>query len=234
MRFAGINPAVGLAVLLLSAQAPPPPAKISDEPLHRLLLENQFARVFRLEVPAGAATRPHGHEKPHVTINIGPGKISNEVKGKDAFVQEFEDGETRTIRGRFVHVIRNLGADTFRNITVEVLQAEAAAPDSSRFEPRVDQFRFKEGASGDLFEDPRVRGYQINLASTGTFLLHDHKFDHVLIALTDLDIRDRRENEGERTMRLLRGDVMWVPGGFRHSLTNAGSEPAVFVTLEFK
>ena len=34
-------------------------------------------------------------------------------------------------------------------------------------------------------------------------------------------------------MQLKSGDIMWVPGGFTHSVTNVGKNAAKLVTVEF-
>jgi hypothetical protein len=60
-----------------------------------------------------------------------------------------------------------------------------------------------------------------------------HDGPHLLVAITDLDIRSDVEGMGPMPGKFKSGDVKWLPGGCTHTLTNEGKSPARFVTVEF-
>jgi len=56
--------------------------EITAEPSHHLALENEYVRVFKVEVPAHAATLMHRHRHDYVYVTLGDAHLSNEVEGK--------------------------------------------------------------------------------------------------------------------------------------------------------
>jgi len=98
--------------------------EITAEPSHHLALENEYVRVFKVEVPAHAATLMHRHRHDYVYVTLGDAHLSNEVEGKPPVEVKLADGDTRFVPGDFAHVARNLSDQPFRNVTIELLQDE--------------------------------------------------------------------------------------------------------------
>jgi quercetin dioxygenase-like cupin family protein len=68
-------------------------------------------------------------------------------------------------------------------------------------------------------------------SSTG---MHTHKADHLVVAVSDLELKNEVQGNPAETIRLKAGEVRWVKGGITHSLTNIGKQSAWFVSFEFK
>src|ERR1700687_3049790 len=86
--------------LMLSAQtAAPAELDISAEPHHHLVLENQYVRVFSLEVPPHGATQLHRHGHDYLSVNLGISQVENDVVGKPPAKLTLQDGETRLVPG---------------------------------------------------------------------------------------------------------------------------------------
>jgi hypothetical protein len=100
--------------------------EITAEPNHHLALENPYVRVFKVEVPPGGATLVHYHRHDYVSVNLGPAELRNQVEGKPAVTVKLEDGQTAFTEGNFAHSVRDLGATSFRNVTIELLEDEKA------------------------------------------------------------------------------------------------------------
>jgi quercetin dioxygenase-like cupin family protein len=83
-------------------------------------------------------------------------------------------------------------------------------------------------------EMDRVRATSVELQPGATMDAHEHKGPHLAIALTDLKLRNDVDGKPPADLDMKNGDIIWVPGGLKHSLTNKGSETARFVTLEFE
>src|SRR5215475_3150755 len=76
-----VIPALLLAAITLTAQNASEVA-ITAEPHHRLALENQYVRVFKVEIAPAEKTLMHRHEHDYIFVTLGPAEVSNEVKDK--------------------------------------------------------------------------------------------------------------------------------------------------------
>ncbi len=56
---------------------------------------------------------------------------------------------------------------------------------------------------------------------------------HLLVAVSDLEIRSDVVGQGPMPGHFKSGDVKWLPGGYSHTVTNVGKSEAKFITLEF-
>jgi TonB family protein len=224
------------SALLLAAQtAVPGEVEITAEPGHHLALENEYVRAFKVEVAPRAATLMHRHRHDYVFVTLGPSEVSNEVAGKTPVALKLQDGETRFAPGNFAHVARNLSDKPFRNVTVELMQDEQARKTPP---PKWDEERglnvLNGGTQHILFVQDGVRVSQIELQPGGVIPRHHHAGPHLVVAVTDVEVRSDVEGKGPSTKTLAAGDIAWVPGGFTHTVTNVGKQEVQFVTLEFQ
>src|SRR5712692_3914254 len=104
--------------------APPGPVPISEEPHHRLVLQNDFIRVYNVMVPPLDATLLHQHDLPYLYVTLGPADIINAIVGKPELHQILQDGETHYSPGHFAHVARTDSGVPFHNITIELLRPQ--------------------------------------------------------------------------------------------------------------
>src|ERR1700674_3989950 len=98
--------------------------RITSEPSHHLALENEYIRVFKVEVAPHASTLMHHHRHDYVFVTLGDAHVSNEVEGKPPVDLKLSDGEVRFVAGNFAHVAKNLSDQPFRNATIELTQDE--------------------------------------------------------------------------------------------------------------
>ena len=84
--------------------------------------------------------------------------------------------------------------------------------------------------------EPEYGVYQfvLHLQPGSTTGMHAHKDDHLLVAVSDLELKNEVQGKPAETLRMKSGEVRWVKGGFTHSLTNLGKQPAWLVSFEFK
>ncbi len=223
-----------LAAFTLAAQTPSE-VEITAEPSHHLALENEPVRAFQVEVAPHAATLMHRHRHDYFVVTLGPSEISNEVAGKPPVTLKLQDGEVRFTAGNFAHIARNLADTPFRNVTIELLQDEKARQSPP---PKWDEERalhVLEGGTQDImFVKDGVRVSEIELQPGGMIPSHHHAGPHLLVAVSDLEMRSDVEGKGASTAQLKAGDVKWLLGGYTHTLTNVGKQKAKFVTLEFQ
>jgi quercetin dioxygenase-like cupin family protein len=233
-----------LLATLLTAQSTPE-VEITAEPHHHLTFENKSVRVFNVEVPPNDATQMHWHRHDYIAVTLGAAEISNAVKDKPAVAVKFTDGDTRFASATFAHVVRDTGPQSFRNVTVEILEdatlRNATSPWVSAKDPAKNEDRglvtFSGGTKQILFVKDAIRVSETELQPGAVIPLHHHNGPHLAIALTDLDLRsdiqsDPKSPQPPTTLHLKAGESKWLPGNYSHTVTNTG-KPVKFVTLEF-
>jgi len=222
-----------LSAVLLRAQTTTE-VEITGEPHHHLVLENEYVRVFKVEVAPHESTLMHRHRHDYVFVTLGGSMVSNEVQGKPPVQFKLQEGDTRLLPGGFAHLARNLAPTAFRNITIEFLQDQKARTSPL---PKWDEERglrvLERGTQDILFVKDGVRVSEIELQPGGMIPTHHHYGPHLLVAVTDLKVRSDVEGQGRMPGHFASGEVKWLPGGYTHTLTNVGGQPAKFITLEF-
>jgi hypothetical protein len=122
-------------VLLLSSfcfaqQTPPAEVPVENEPHHHLVFENEYVRVFKVEVAPHEATLVHRHKRDYVVVTIGDAEVTNAVVGKEPKKWNFKDGDVTFLEATgeksFAHKAVNERGQTFLNYTIELKQNEVA------------------------------------------------------------------------------------------------------------
>jgi len=208
--------------------------EITAEPRHHLAIENQYVRVFQVEVAPHDATLMHIHRHDYVYVSLVAADISNEVKGQPPAEVKLQTGETRFRAGNFAHIARNLADTPFRNVTIEFLQDEAAhRTPPAKWDEERGLHVLTGGTQDIMFVHDGVRVSEVDLQPGATLPSHHHSGPHLMVAVTDLDVRSDVEGQAPMPGHFKSGHVKWLPGGYTHTLTNTGKQEAKFVTLEF-
>jgi len=221
-------------VPLLSAFAAAPEVEITSEPSHHLAVENEYVRVFHVEVAPKAATLLHRHRHDYLFVALGDSHVVNEVADKSSVELKLADGETRFTPGNFAHVARNLSDQPFRNVTIELIQDDKMRTAPSPWPMEGGNKEFPGGHVKVLFVRDGARVSAVDLDPGATVPSHHHDGPHLLIAVSDLEIRSDVDGMGPMPGKFKSGDVKWLPGDYTHTLTNVGTSVAKFVTVEFK
>ena len=207
---------------------------ITAEPHHHLVLENKYVRVFKVEVPPHEQTLMHRHDHDYVYVTLGATELENDVAGKPHANLKLQDGETRFLPGPFAHLVKTLSSTPFRNVTVELLlDKKAHQSPPAKWEEERGMHILEGGTQDILFVNDGVRVTDIQLQPRASIPKHRHVGPHLVVSLTDYELRSDVVGKGSKTMQQKAGDVSWVPGGYTHVLTNSGKQPARFITLEF-
>jgi hypothetical protein len=136
----------------------------------------------------------------------------------------------RTSRGGFTVAERNNSPEPAELIVVEAMRPD----DGKGFATPMGGFQKHNAAIGELFEAPVVRGYILAIAAEGRIEKRHEDYDRLLIALSDLYLREEVYGQPPTELRMKAGEVRWVSRETTHSTTNAGSLPAALLTLEFR
>ncbi len=222
-----------LILPLLGAFAAAPEVEITSEPSHHLAIDNEHVRVFQVEVAPSAATLLHRHRHDYLFVTLGDSHVANEVADKPPVDLKLLDGETRFTPGNFAHVARNLSDRPFRNVTIELMEDDKPRTAPSPWPMEGGDKEFPGGQIKVLFVRDGARVSAIELQPSATVPSHHHDGPHLLVAVSDLDLRSDVDGLGPMPGQFKSGAVKWLPGGYTHTLTNVGKNAARFVTVEF-
>ena len=231
-----------LLTAFLTAQAAPE-TEITAEPPHHLVLANDQVRVFNVDVPPQSETLMHWHRHDYFYVVLGAAEIVNSIPGKDSVTLKLADGEVRFVFAPLAHIFRNLSPQPFRNVTIELLHDDKlrhspAHPEPAHREPAQEEERGLEILNGGtkeiLFVKDGVRVSEFELQPGAVVPLHHHGGPHLVVALSDYELRSDVQGKPAKTIHAKRGEPTWAPGGYSHTLTNSGPTPAKFITLEFR
>ena len=226
---------LSLTTIFLAAQSTPPEVEITAEPSHHLAVENEYVRAFKVEVAPHGQTLLHRHRHDYVFVTLGASQVENDVAGKPPVTLKLQDGEARFTPGNFAHIAKNLADTPFRNVTIELLKDDEAHKTAPKKWDEERGLHILPGGTQDiLFVQDGVRVSEVDLQPGATIPRHHHVGPHLVVAVTDVDLRNNVEGKSPADVHFNSGDVKWVPGGFTHTVTNAGKNPAKFVTLEFQ
>jgi oxalate decarboxylase/phosphoglucose isomerase-like protein (cupin superfamily) len=209
--------------------------EITAEPSHHRVLQNAYLRVFNMNIGPHGASKLYWHRHDYVFITLGAADVSNEVEGKPPVTLRLKDGDTRFVAGNFAHVTKSTSDKPFHNITVEFLK-DAHGRKSPP--PPWDEERGLQVLHGGtldiLFVKDGVRVSEIQLQPGGMIPEHRHVGPHLLVAVSNLQLRSDVIGKAPSIRRMSPGEVAWIAEKLSHTVTNAGTGPAKFITLEFQ
>jgi beta-alanine degradation protein BauB len=230
---------VALIWFLYAHRNKPTPVEVTAEPGHHLALENEYVRVFKVELGPNASALLHQHRHDYIYVSLGISQVENDVAGKSSVKLTLQDGETHFVPGGFAHIAKNLSDRPFRDILIELMQDEKARQSPPpKWGENGDEERglqvLNGGTNHILFVNDGVRVSQLDLQPGGILPKHHHAGPHLIVAITDLDLRSDIEGNAPAQIQLKAGDVTWEKGGATHSLTNIGKQNAKLITVEFQ
>jgi quercetin dioxygenase-like cupin family protein len=231
--------ALGLALMLAgTAQVANHPVPIDQEPDHHFVLDNEYTRVFSVEVPVGQQTLMHEHKNDYIFVCIGDADVSNMPEGRDPVRLQLEDGCASFVKAPLTHIAKNLADKPFRNVTIEILKQGEVEGSQTRLITTTTRDLSTRG----LIDNSKVLANEITLQPDGVIRAHTHTRPHLVVALTELHLVSTPYSAPDllparspaKRLDVPSGTVQWVPAGTTHSVANAGPREARFVTVEFK
>lgn len=241
-----------------NSAAPAAPVPVSEEPHHRLLLQNEFIHVYTVAIPPLDSTFPHTHDLPYVYIVLGPADIVNAVVGQPEAHLTFQDGDVRYSPGHLTHTVRTDFGIQFRNITVELVHPQGTAknickpvapgplgacpqPTQVANNGKMSRLNKKKPASEDsesldddvpYFETDEIRVDLFKVAQGRDYVEATPKMHALLVALTDANLDANLA--GEHVLFLHAGDVLWMPAGQHRRVVDFLGTHSSFLLISFK
>jgi quercetin dioxygenase-like cupin family protein len=230
-----------LLVFSVSAQAPEPAplahGSVPGEPHHHLRIENEYVRVYYVEVPPHENTQLHQHDHDYIYVSLGPADVVNAVRDKPEVHLALRDGETHFTRGGFAHVARNLADTPFRNVTIELLHAQGEAHNECGFVipgqgGAICDPPFASEWADTQFETTEVRLDLLWLFANGKHTESTSKLAFLAVGLGGPQVRINAKGKLPKTLR--KGEVEWFDPGSEVQFSHEGTEVAQFLELTFK
>lgn len=201
---------------------------VRDEPRHRRRFENEFVRVYDVLIPPGDTTLYHHHTEDTFYVAVNEATVRDQTWGSD----EARTGTAlagsvlcRPHRSRpLIHQVHNLGTADMRLIGAEIKSSPAVTSSMPLAAP---------GHTLTL-ERERLRTYELALKpgeSTGDI---EYGFSSLTVNLSVASLLIRQPGGPERTMIFAPGDVTWLPGPVRLSITNVGEERCTAAVGEWR
>ncbi len=229
MRMAGsVLGAALLCTLVWNQEPPSTPAEIVGEPHHTLLLQNPEVRVFRLKLQPNEVTLPHRHNTFYAYLSLRPVEISHEVRGRQPVVTRIDASELHTSKGGFTVAERNNSSEPADMLVIEAMKLSGGG-----FSTPMGGFHYHDAAFGTIFEASTVRGYTMTIAAGGRTEEHAENYDRLLVAVSDLKLRENVAGQPPSEVQMKAGEIRWISAGITHATENIGTSPATFIVLEF-
>jgi quercetin dioxygenase-like cupin family protein len=222
---------VGLAMLCgtlaaWGAEASTPSAvPIEQEPAHRLVLQNEYVRVFEVRLPPGETTLWHVHRHDGVSVRLTDASIEDQSENGKVEKSRLRRGDVAygaTPEPR-THRVRNVGETIFHIVYIELLRptdVKTDRTDTSATEPRV------------VLENDRVRALRRILAPGESTAMHTHAARAVAVPVTAGRLEISNPEGTPRTVEMKVGAVQWIEPGTTHRLKNVGDAPIEIVDVE--
>jgi hypothetical protein len=221
------------------AQEPVPLAhgNVPGEPHHHLKIENEYVRVYSVEVPPHEATQLHQHDHDYIYVSLGPSDVVSAVLNQPEVHLVMKDSETHFSRGGFAHVARNLADTPFRNITIELLHPQEGARNVCGPVILNVGFAVCDPIPGSRsgwteFETADARLDHVWLSSKGKDKEKASTFPFLVLGLSGSEVKINAKGKSPKTLR--EGQVEWFDPGSDAEFSCEGCKMAQFQKLTFK
>jgi hypothetical protein len=94
---------------------------LEAEPHHHLALQNEYVKVYQVEVAPRDSVKLHRHDTDAISLSLSDSLVSVHFPGKPDVQQKLVIGQIRLQARGYVHSTAVEGDTPFRNVTVELL-----------------------------------------------------------------------------------------------------------------
>jgi hypothetical protein len=201
---------------------------VREEPRHKMVLENQYIRLFDVHIAPHDTTYYHIHAAPSVVIIISHSVIGTQVFGKaPSLPGEVKPGATSYIdygAHPLTHRVWNQSPDTFHVMDIELLRKPANFDSCSL--PDNPFLKFD-------WEKQPLRVYHINLPEGKDYKLPPLACAHLLVIIHgSVNVTNGSPEIAPVLNKLQTGMYDWIPP--QSALLISAEENAECVLLELK
>lgn len=213
----------------LFAQAQQPAVPVEQEPLHRIVFQNQNVRIYDVLIPPGEQTLFHKHILDHVAIAVSGGIGRNEMLGKPPMEGPIRTGSasfSNAAKNPYTHRLENIGTTPIRMVVPEVL--------SSSSSPGVPAVLKDVPGHQLVLENDRVTVYRVSIDPKQSTGIRSRTLPWLRVSITQGTISVQGPGKSPETIETKAGDYRWHEGGTTDSLENIGSTRYEAAEIEWK
>lgn len=220
-RAAVILGAVFIPSLLATAQERA--ISVEQEPLHKMVLKNDYVEVMHVTIPPGQKTMLHTHSHDGIAIDLSESTARIDAPGKEPLQRQRHAGDVSSAeyaKQHFTHRVNNIGKTTFEALDIELLKRPAGL----KTEP----------IAAPAAENGSFRAYKWALAPGASTPVHTHARPYLIIAATPMQLVMKAPDGGSMEHPIKAGDFHWIDTKVTHTLTNNGKESGIIFEVEVR
>ena len=212
---------------------------MDQEPHHHLTLQNDYVKIFKVEVSPGDSIVLHKHDQDTVAIAIGEQLVTVGIPGKPDVHQKNADGQVRLQRSGYMHSTHVDGDSPYHTVAVELLRPQTNFHNVCA---EILSGQPLNCPSPSAKEPPAFSGQEL-LASGETQVLlvkvHAHQamspanfsFASVIVALDPATVPSGTTKRPDRKMQP--GDFLWMESRHGFTYRNDSDKDARFIEIMF-
>jgi hypothetical protein len=217
----------------------PAPIALTSEPHHHLALQNEYVKLYQVEVSPGDSVRLHRHDTDAISLSLSDSLVTVHSPGKPDVQQKLTSGQVRLQALGFVHSTRVQGEAPFRNVTVELLLPQTGKQNRCAQVLAAQPLHCDDAKARDtmLAQSPQFESEQtsLNLVRVPPHeraTLGEPGRPILIVALDD-GAAYRRGGAAETT--LLSGDFVWLDSGKAgQQFRNDGDKEVRLIVFAFR
>jgi mannose-6-phosphate isomerase-like protein (cupin superfamily) len=194
------------------------------EPVHKVVLKNEYVEVIHAALPPGESTLLHSHAHARVAVNLSEATVKEAVPGKrsaqtlsiNAGSFSLQDYDKRP----FTHRITNVGKALFEALDVELLSRPEGPPTEPIAVPAAESKAF--------------RVYKWTLVPGASTPEHAHSRPYLIIAASPMQLSMASPDGATMEHPVKAGDFHWISNKVTHKLTNKGKEAGTLIEVEVR
>ncbi len=232
MRAAALNVLL-FGVIMSFAQNTAVP--VEKEPFHTPVFRNEHVLAIGVQIPPHQTTQIHRHAHQYLAVSLSDATVTATVPGKAPMQEKRRRGEV-WMGVPEAHSVHNDSDVPFRATVVEFFARQGEVKPIQR---RVSRYCNPKSTTACvteryLFCTERVCVSEVEMGPGAVTMRHSHSTDHLVIAVSDLEMKDMIEGRPAAVLRTQKsGEVLFVDAGITHQLEN-GPKPARFITVSWK
>jgi quercetin dioxygenase-like cupin family protein len=197
---------------------------VDQEPMHKVVLKNDYVEVIRAVLPPGASTLFHRHSHIRATVNLSEATVKEDIPGKGSMqplvVHAGNVSMQDCAKKPYTHRVSNVGKTVYEVLDIELLKR----PDGLRSEP----------VASPAAENEGFRAYRWELAPEASTPEHVHDRPYLIIAVSKMQLAMTGPSGAIMEHPIKAGDFHWIDQKVTHSLTNKGKESGAIIEVELR
>ena len=211
------------------------PVPVEQEPFHAPIFRNEHVQVLAVEIPPHQTTLFHRHAHEYLTVALTDSTLTSMVAGQAPKSSKHLRGEA-WVDEPVQHAVRNDSDTPFRAVVVTFFARQGPVQAVERKPSRYCNPRSAAACVDEryLFCTDRVCVSEVEMGPGAITMKHSHSTAHMVIAVTNLDMKDWIDGYPSAHMRTQRsGQVLFLDAGITHQIEN-GPTPARMVVVSWK